>query len=80
MMARVADTVWNGTQAEGEALIAALVRNCACVTNTAGVRTSTCPGHDAFFHNQRFLDHLLYARRMVARLQCEEFMLPEPRE
>lgn len=65
--------VWKGTVEEVEALTAALQRNCTCERNAAGIRLTTCPGHELFIESQRFVDDLLFARRIAARLQREEW-------
>lgn len=73
--------VWHGTVEEAMALEQALRNNCGCKFDpSSGARTATCPGHQALLDDQRWADGLLYARHIATRLQCEEFMLPEPRE
>ena len=65
--------IWNGTAAESDDLLLTLARNCACEFGVAGARTKTCPPHDALVHSQRFLDGLIFARRIAQRLIAEEW-------
>lgn len=70
MAARV---IWHGSTAEAQMLIAALAANCACHYGLMGVRLDTCAAHIAFTTDQRFLDGLLFARRLLReRLLTEE--------
>jgi hypothetical protein len=64
---------WNGNEAESFDLLASMQRHCACQFNTAGARTTTCAPHDALVHSQRFLDGLLFARRLAHRFIAEEW-------
>jgi len=72
--------VWKGTSIEGQALITALGNNCACEFGVMGVRKTTCSAHDAFAHEQRFLDGLLNGLHLRADLMREEWLLPRERE
>jgi len=65
--------IWHGTQQESFALIGAVARNCTCEEGPDGVRTVTCSSHRMLTDDQRALDGLLFARRMVERLMREEF-------
>lgn len=75
-----AQVVWNGTHAEAQALIEAISHNCGCEFGIMGVRKSTCAPHDAFAHDQRFLDGLLTAFHWRDELFREEHMLPREAE
>jgi hypothetical protein len=79
-MSLVNQPVWKGTAAEAQALAVALRNNCHCVFAPDGARRKTCPGCDALLHEQRFLDALLFARRIVLRLRAEEWMVWGPPE
>ena len=67
-------TVWHGTQDEAGELLQALSHHCTCNVSTAGVRAATCAPHQVL-SDQRILDGLLFARRIVARLRAEEHSL-----
>jgi hypothetical protein len=64
---------WNGSDSESYDLLSSVQRNCACEFDRAGARVRTCPAHDALVHSQRFLDGLLFARRILNRLIDEEW-------
>jgi hypothetical protein len=64
--------VWNGTEAESLELLKAIARHCACEYAASGACIRVCAPHDALAHSQRFLDGLLFARRIGARLIAEE--------
>ena len=63
---------WNGTSAESYELLASVRRNCACQFDQAGVQIRSCAPHDALVSSQRFLDGLLFARRIRQQLLSEE--------
>jgi hypothetical protein len=65
--------VWHGTEAESRALLAAVARYCACQFADNGALAAACPSHDALVRNQRFLDGLLFGRRIGQRLIHEEW-------
>jgi hypothetical protein len=65
--------IWNGTDSESYDLLSSVQRHCACEFDRAGARVRTCPPHDALVHSQRFLDGLLFARRITDRLIAEEW-------
>ena len=65
--------IWNGTEAESDDLLVSLALYCACEFDAAGARIKTCPPHDALVHNQRFLDGLLFGRRIAHLLIAEEW-------
>lgn len=64
--------IWHGTQQEGTELITALEKNCECERNLMGLRTKTCPAHEAFANDQQWLDRLLFLRRIRDKLNREE--------
>lgn len=65
--------VWHGTQQESFDLVNAIARYCTCEFGLMGVRLATCAPHRMLTEDQRALNGLLFARRMQARLQKEEF-------
>jgi hypothetical protein len=65
--------VWHGTQQESFDLVNAIARNCTCEFGLMGVRLATCAPHRMLTEDQRALNGLLFARRMVERLSREEF-------
>ena len=69
--------VWNGTQEESFALVNAIARNCTCEFGLMGVRLSTCAPHRMLTEDQRALNGLLFARKMLDRLLREEFSSAE---
>jgi hypothetical protein len=66
------EVVWNGTEAESRDLLDVLARHCACEYSVSGARTRVCAPHYALAHTQRFLDGMLFARRIRDRLLAEE--------
>ena len=67
---------WHGTQEEGLVLMDALERNCECVYDqSSGERTKACPAHEAFAHSQRWLDGLVFERRIRRKLIAEEYRI-----
>jgi len=65
--------LWHGSQTEALELLQALSRNCSCVVSPEGMRLATCAPHEMLARDQRAIDGLLFARRIVARLRHEEF-------
>jgi len=61
---------WQGSEAEMQALLAALEHNCECKINPDGAKV-LCDVHRLPL-SQSTLDRLLFMRRIVARLQREE--------
>jgi hypothetical protein len=57
---------WNGSPEEWWELQLAIKRNCACET------TRLCASHEMLVEDQRAIDGLLFARRIVQRLVVEE--------
>lgn len=72
-MARTA-TVFHGSSAESDDLIAALSHNCDCQKETpSGIVRIVCAAHRAAFEDQRFVDGVVFVRRELAvRLIREE--------
>ena len=64
---------WHGTEEEASALTKAVEENCSCAKPqmgfTPGIRI--CEAHQ-LLSEQRALDGLLFAKRIVARLRAEE--------
>lgn len=58
---------WNGTTEEWRALQIAVMRNCACATS------QVCASHAMVVRDQRAVNGLVFARRIVERLLVEEF-------
>lgn len=76
----VAPTTWHGTDQERVTLLAAMSNNCVCqYDDTNAVCLRRCPSHAALVEDQRFLDGLLFERRIVARLTQEEFQVESER-
>lgn len=65
--------VWNGTEQEGRDLVNAIRRNCVCQYDGRVIRAS-CEAHKLFVTDQKFLDGLLFARRIVDKLLNEEWL------
>lgn len=64
---------WHGDVAEMRDLTTAVSHNCVCVYGMMGMRSVTCPAHKAITDDQRFLDGLLWERRLLSRRCDEEF-------
>jgi hypothetical protein len=64
-------TIWNGTDEEARRLMRAIERNCNCSNPLTGPG-GMCAPHRMILEDQRALDGLLFARRIVARLTDEE--------
>jgi hypothetical protein len=69
--------IWHGTQQEARELLGAIVRNCTCA-DLRGAGRTTCAAHDLLRGPQRVLDGLLFARRVVQRLEREEWLASRP--
>jgi len=67
--------IWYGTQRESFDLVNAITHHCGCEFGLTGARVSTCPPHRMLIEDQRALNGLLFARRMVDRLRQEEWAL-----
>lgn len=79
----VAAVVWHGTDTEALALLAALDAWCRqpegrtgqqCRHGWTPQQTAVCPAHRAFSQDQRYLDGLVYMRRLRERLIAEEWV------
>lgn len=66
--------VWHGTEQEGRDLVNAIRRNCACEYDVRGNIRVSCETHRLFVTEQKFLDGLLFARRISDRLLNEEWL------
>lgn len=65
-------TAWHGTDEEWTELIRIVARNCTCDPSTRSVvASSSCAPHRMVLADQRALDGLVFARRMVT-LFCRE--------
>ena len=65
-------TVFHGTAQETSYLLRAIERNCACTWASTGHLAVMCGAHRMLMDDQRALDGLLFARRIVDRLTAEE--------
>ena len=71
------ETVWHGTPRERQRLLASVTLNCECIRGPHAAQPRLCSLHQAVCFDQRFLDRLLYARRMRERLLCEEWLVDD---
>jgi hypothetical protein len=69
----IGQVVWKGTEQESFDLLKAIQRNCACEYAPTGARTRPCLPHQALVGDQRWLDGLLFGRRIADRLTAEEW-------
>lgn len=67
-----AGPVWHGTVAEQLELQASVARNCICTLDPV----FTCAAHIMMDGDQRAIDGLLFARKIVECLRREEGLLP----
>ncbi len=67
------DAAWHGTQSERMDLLRAIAHNCECQVDDMGVQLEGCALHRMLISDQRALDGLLFARRLVERLKRQEF-------
>jgi hypothetical protein len=63
-------TQWQGTETESRELVAAVSANCTCPEQATD--ENRCPAHQALL-DQRFLNGLLFARRLRECLIREEW-------
>jgi hypothetical protein len=85
-----ANTLFNGSRVESLDLIAAIAHQCGggaptkdgqqCTYDTAGTRQTCCAAHRALIGDQRFLNGILWMRRIAQRLVVEEFAQATPEE
>lgn len=66
-------TIWHGTEQESVELLDIMRQWCTCPTLESGERR--CAAHEMLLE-QRTVDGLLFARRIVERLIVEEFSAP----
>ena len=69
---------WNGTLAEFGALSTAVARACECQKSSDDKTAGRCAAHRMLTDDQRAMDGLLFARRISARLQREEWQATNP--
>jgi hypothetical protein len=69
----VGPITWNGTVEEFRALSAAVNRACECPDKLGWQTATRCAAHQMLCKDQRAVDGLLFARRIAARLRCEEW-------
>ena len=76
-MAQSRSVIWHGTEREERELLSAIERHCACEApdGPAGL----CTAHSILIGDQATLDRLVFARRIVDRLQREEGLPAAPR-
>ena len=65
-------TIFHGTAQETSYLLRAIERNCACTWASTGQLAVMCAAHRMLVDDQRALNGLLFARRIVDRLTAEE--------
>ena len=51
----------------------AVKNNCECRFGLMGIRLTSCPAHLMLASDRRALDGMLFARRIAAKLQDEEW-------
>ena len=68
---------WNGTLSDYLELTRALDHHCACSIGFRCVRQTCCSAHE-LAGDQRALNGLLYARRILAKLRDEEWLVRQP--
>jgi hypothetical protein len=67
--------VWHGSAYERDLILELFAKNCTCEYHEDNqVRKVTCASHQAMLDSQRFMDGLVYARRLAKRLKEEEAM------
>jgi hypothetical protein len=66
-------TIWHGSEAETVELLRAIAHNCSCEFTSTGEQRGCCSAHTMLAHDQRALDGLLFARRMVTQWRSEEW-------
>ena len=70
---RTEPTVWMGTDREAVDLLAAISCYCTCELDDKKFRVTSCASHTMLLTDQRALDGLIFARRMVSRFRTAEF-------
>jgi hypothetical protein len=69
------DATWHGTHSEQLDLLHAIAHNCECQVDDMGAQLEACASHRLLISDQRALDGLLFARRIVDDLVRKEFDL-----
>ncbi len=70
---------FHGTVQAHTELLAALGRNCTCTIDPeTGGTITRCPGHSALVTDQKWLDHMEFARWLHALFTAEEFLEDSP--
>ncbi len=69
---------WHGTREEAAELVEAIQRNCACTYDKSGVRRTLCAAHHMLVDDQRALDGLVFAKRILGSLRLEEWLNTPP--
>lgn len=64
---------FHGTQLDQQDLLAALAHNCMCEQDAETGISKCCPGHTALVTDQKWLNHMEWARSQRARFCAEEF-------
>ena len=64
--------IFHGTQAEAEQMVTAFAHHCECDI----AKQYVCNGHKAMLESQRFVDSLLFMRRIRGRLVAGEWQVP----
>ena len=68
-----AQVQFHGGTIEQAAFLAALAHNCECTADENGATVRRCSAHEAMLHDQKFVDHMRFARTLRLQLQAEEF-------
>ena len=66
---------WHGTRQEASALLQAISSHCSCESASRDTRPRRCPPHLMLVEDQRAVNGLLFARRILGRLLLEEWDL-----
>jgi hypothetical protein len=69
----ITTTTWPGTPQDRLDLLRAVKNNCECRFGLMGTRLTCCPAHLMLVTDRRALDGMLFARRIAAKLQDEEW-------
>lgn len=66
---------WHGTRQEGSELLHAISAHCSCDQAAAPTQARRCPPHRMLVEDQRAVNGLLFARKILGRLLLEEWDL-----
>jgi hypothetical protein len=66
---------WHGTRQEGSELLHAISAHCSCDPTAGPAQTRRCPPHRMLVEDQRAVNGLLFARKILGRLLLEEWDL-----